>query len=227
MAGQQQQQQSSSASGGAQDNDIFDKYTCPICLELFKTPVRMVCGHVFCASCLRRCTYDKTSMCAVCRGKLKTESCAYDLTTQMENIEASCKGCNKKMKLSKMREHLAACSKYEKYVMNGIKSVKMGQSQEVGDIPNRFTFTCPYCQEQNLAREGLVDHCRRFHLTDATPVVCPICASMPWGDPGYRSANFIEHINRRHRFSYDTFVDYSADEEAMINEALVRSVSEN
>ncbi|KAE8576290.1 hypothetical protein XENTR_v10004135 [Xenopus tropicalis] len=223
MAGQQMQ----SSSGGAQDNDIFDKYTCPICLDLFDTPIRMVCGHVFCTSCLHQCTHNKNLMCGVCRRKLKPESNAFDLTNQMEKIEASCKGCNKKVKLSKMREHFAACTKYDKYVMNGIKAVKKSHSQETGDVPNRFTFTCPYCQEQNLAQEGLVDHCKRFHMSDPTPVVCPICASMPWGDPGYRSANFIEHIHRRHRFSYDTFVDYSADEEAMMNEALVRSISEN
>uniref|UniRef100_A0A5F8APM1 Ring finger protein 114 n=1 Tax=Macaca mulatta TaxID=9544 RepID=A0A5F8APM1_MACMU len=92
------------------------------------------------------------------------------------------------------------------------------------NVPNRYTFPCPYCPEKNFDQEGLVEHCKLFHSTDTKSVVCPICASMPWGDPNYRSANFREHIQRRHRFSYDTFVDYDVDEEDMMNQVLQRSI---
>ncbi|KAM4031846.1 E3 ubiquitin-protein ligase RNF114 [Anomaloglossus baeobatrachus] len=225
MAGEQQRWPR--GSGAARDVDPLERFICPICLEVYQDPVRVSCGHTFCSSCHQQCMKQKSPICAVCRSPLSPGRKASDLERQMRDVQASCKGCHLQMALSNMRSHSATCSKYDSYVMEGIKSVKKEQQQVVSDVPNRFTFMCPYCRQQNLDQEGLVDHCNKSHFSDPTPVVCPICASMPWGDPGYRSANFMEHIHRRHRFSYDTFVDYSADEDDMMREALVRSLTDN
>ncbi|KAJ7413361.1 Protein snail Sna [Willisornis vidua] len=120
------------------------------------------------------------------------------------------------MFLSKMRSHAASCSKYQNYIMEGVKAVTKEPLHSTRNFPNRFTFPCPYCSERNFDQEGLVEHCKALHSMDAKQVVCPICASMPWGDPNYRSANFMEHLQRRHRFSYDTFVHPDSRAQAVL-----------
>uniref|UniRef100_A0A8C5R6L9 RING-type E3 ubiquitin transferase n=1 Tax=Leptobrachium leishanense TaxID=445787 RepID=A0A8C5R6L9_9ANUR len=227
MAGEQQQQQRCLGAGGAQDTDPLDRFMCPICLEILDGPMRVNCGHIFCSPCLHQCLKQKNPLCGVCRCSLSPGRRAVELDRLMETFETSCKGCSRKMFVSQLRTHAAQCSKYETYVMEGIKSVQKEQTPHTRDVPNRFTFVCPFCREHNLDQEGLVEHCKKYHSTDPTPVVCPICASMPWGDPSYRSGNFMFHVQRRHRFSYDTFVDYNVDEESMMHEALVRSLMDN
>uniref|UniRef100_A0A8B9T4H0 E3 ubiquitin-protein ligase RNF114 n=1 Tax=Anas platyrhynchos TaxID=8839 RepID=A0A8B9T4H0_ANAPL len=195
---------------GLERPDPLARLTCPVCLEVFDSPVRVPCGHVFCTPCLQECLKLKKPVCGVCRSALAPET--------------TCNGCNKKMFLSKMRSHAASCSKYQNYIMEGVKAVTKEPLHNTRNFPNRFTFPCPYCSEKNFDQEGLVEHCKTLHSMDAKQVVCPICASMPWGDPNYRSANFMEHLQRRHRFSYDTFVDYDADEDDMMAQVLMRSL---
>nr|XP_060628111.1 E3 ubiquitin-protein ligase RNF114 [Anolis sagrei ordinatus] len=213
-----------SAVAAANSLDPLSRFTCPVCLEVFEGPVRAPCGHVFCTPCIQECLKPKKPVCGVCRSTLTHGIRALDLEKQIEMTETTCNGCNKKMYLSKLRGHAATCSKYQNYIMEGVRAVTKDPQQDTRSIPNRFTFTCPYCNEKNLDQEGLVEHCRKYHSMDAKRVVCPICASMPWGDPNYRSANFMEHLQRRHQFSYDTFVDYDADEDDMMAQVLLRSL---
>ncbi|KAK8757269.1 hypothetical protein V5799_000029 [Amblyomma americanum] len=56
--------------------------------------------------------------------------------------------------------------------------------------------------------------------------VCPVCASMPWGNPHQKSINFLSHLNLRHRFEYDTYVDYGMDDDDALQQALEASLKE-
>uniref|UniRef100_A0A8C7XT91 RING-type E3 ubiquitin transferase n=1 Tax=Oryzias sinensis TaxID=183150 RepID=A0A8C7XT91_9TELE len=131
--------------------------------------------------------------------------------------------------LMKMRSHISSCSKVQEQIANCPKFVPvLPTSQPIpSNIPNRSTFVCPFCGARNLDQQELVKHCMENHRNDPSKVVCPVCSAMPWGDPSYKSSNFLQHLLHRHKFSYDTFVDYSIDEEAALQAALALSLAEN
>ncbi|XP_015272846.1 PREDICTED: RING finger protein 166, partial [Gekko japonicus] len=107
-----------------------------------------------------------------------------------------------------MRSHVMSCTKVQEQMANCPKFVPVvPTSQPIpSNIPNRSTFVCPYCGARNLDQQELVKHCMENHRNDPNKVVCPVCSAMPWGDPSYKSANFLQHLLHRHKFSYDTFV---------------------
>ncbi|XP_064420576.1 E3 ubiquitin-protein ligase RNF114 [Latimeria chalumnae] len=210
--------------GQQAEEQSLAKFVCPVCLEIYETPIVVKCGHIFCNMCLQQCLKPKKPVCGVCRSPLVPGQRAVDLEQQIEMTEANCRGCGMKVPLSKMRAHAASCSKYQNYIMEGVRAASKDQPANARSIPNRYTFACPYCNEKNFDQEGLAEHCTKCHSMDGRQVVCPICASMPWGNPNYRSADFMQHLQRRHRFSYDTFVDYEVDEDVMMQEALARSL---
>ncbi|XP_074142310.1 E3 ubiquitin-protein ligase RNF166 isoform X2 [Sminthopsis crassicaudata] len=135
---------------------------------------------------------------------------ASNVEKQLSSYKAPCRGCSKKVTLAKMRSHISSCMKIQEQMASCPKFVPVvPTSQPIPcNIPNRSTFVCPYCGARNLDQQELVKHCMENHRSDPNRVVCPICSAMPWGDPSYKSANFLQHLLHRHKFSYDTFVPW-------------------
>ncbi|KAG9475079.1 hypothetical protein GDO78_003499 [Eleutherodactylus coqui] len=185
----------------------------------------------FCGECLQPCLQVPSPLCPLCRMPFdpKKVEKASNVDKQLSSYKAPCRGCSKKVTLAKMRSHISSCAKVQEQMANCPKFVPVvPTSQPIpSNIPNRSTFVCPYCGARNLDQQELVKHCMENHRSDPNKVVCPICSAMPWGDPSYKSANFLQHLLHRHKFSYDTFVDYSIDEEAALQAALALSLSEN
>ncbi|XP_042776794.1 E3 ubiquitin-protein ligase RNF166 isoform X1 [Panthera tigris] len=186
---------------------------------------------LFCGECLQPCLQVPSPLCPLCRlpfDPKKVDKAAH-VEKQLSSYKAPCRGCNKKVTLAKMRVHVSSCMKVQEQMATCPKFVPVvPTSQPIPSaVPNRSTFTCPYCGARNLDQQELLKHCVDNHRSDPNRVVCPICSAMPWGDPSYKSANFLQHLLHRHKFSYDTFVDYSIDEEAAFQAALALSLSEN
>ncbi|XP_022107300.1 RING finger protein 166-like [Acanthaster planci] len=207
-----------------------DDLKCGICLEVYCKPVRIACGHVFCEECLATCSDVASPICALCRMVFdpKKRVKAKDIEKRISSTKSVCSGCGKKMSMSKIRSHTATCTKLETTTDSAVKFKPVATTSQKAprNIPNRSTFKCPYCGLKNLDSSGLTRHCNKEHKECTSPVVCPVCASMPWGDPNYQSSNFIEHLNLRHRFEYDTYVDYGEDEEAVLRKVLESSLQD-
>lgn len=141
------------------------------------------------------------------------------------STEGTCSSCSKKMVLSQLKSHSLECNKVDK-TFTQFKPIALTSQTPRSDVPNRSTFQCPYCGLANLACDSFVQHCQTMHKDNAAKVVCPICASMPWGDPNRVSANFLSHLDLRHRFEYDMYVDYSRHEDEMMQAAITASLQE-
>uniref|UniRef100_A0A8C4XAD5 E3 ubiquitin-protein ligase RNF166 n=1 Tax=Erpetoichthys calabaricus TaxID=27687 RepID=A0A8C4XAD5_ERPCA len=205
---QQKQQQTNGATTG---DSLESQFSCPICLEVYHKPVSIGnCGHTFCGECLQPCLQVPSPLCPLCRMPFdpKKVEKSSNVEKQLSSYKAPCRGCSKKVTLIKMRSHISSCTKVQEQMANCPKFVPVvPTSQPIpSNIPNRSTFVCPYCGARNLDQQELVKHCMENHRNDPNKVVCPVCSAMPWGDPSYKSANFLQHLLHRHKFSYDTFV---------------------
>ncbi|XP_020387011.1 E3 ubiquitin-protein ligase RNF138-like [Rhincodon typus] len=204
-----------------------EDFECPICMQVLHKPIRTQCQHVFCQECHVQNFNMNNGKCPLCRNPTSSmERPATDIETWMRTMKANCRGCDIEMYLINMRAHTTTCAKYlEEYGPNYNTSALPQPTPASFSAmePNRSTFTCPYCQQMGYDMNDLVLHCCTDHYHDYQHVVCPICASMPWGDPNYHSRNFIQHLRVRHQFQYQYFVNFNQDEELMLQDTMWNS----
>uniref|UniRef100_A0A4W5JLZ6 RING-type E3 ubiquitin transferase n=1 Tax=Hucho hucho TaxID=62062 RepID=A0A4W5JLZ6_9TELE len=64
-------------------------------------------------------------------------------------------------------------------------------------------FTCPYCGRMGYTETSLQEHVAAEHTETSSEVICPICASLPGGDPNHVTDDFAAHLTLEHRAPRD------------------------
>jgi len=129
--------------------------------------------------------------------------------------------CGELIYLNKFNDHTVKCSKFNANISSNINQSVIKDAKQ---ILNRSTFNCPCCSENNFDRESLLKHVAKKHKNKKT--VCPICVCQPWGDP-YYITNLHGHLQKRHKFDYDTTVQYNEDEDEVLKKVLQDSLKNN
>ncbi|XP_028618009.1 E3 ubiquitin-protein ligase RNF138-like isoform X3 [Grammomys surdaster] len=155
-----------------------DDFYCPICQEVFKTPVRIAaCQHVFCRKCFLTAMKESRIHCPLCRGNVtrRERACperALDLETIMRSFPGNCRCCSQRVELIRMRQHYKTCEKYQDEFGVSIPASGFQLSPDtVGNSDNQPTFDCPLCEEVSMTRQHLLDHCNRSHRGHVVPVI--------------------------------------------------------
>ncbi|XP_033210304.1 E3 ubiquitin-protein ligase KCMF1-like isoform X2 [Belonocnema kinseyi] len=61
------------------------------------------------------------------------------------------------------------------------------------------SLTCPYCAKMGFTEATLQEHVTADHPDTSFEVVCPVCASLPGGDPNHVTEDFAGHLTLEHR----------------------------
>jgi hypothetical protein len=217
----------------ADDGDIDAKYNCAICQDVLDDPRTTPCGHSFCSACLATALRMAIGRCPVCRAAVPADGGPKDraLAAELARTTTRCRtpGCAEVVALARLRAHETAHGAAAvAAVPSGTLKLPPGVTPPPSG-PNRSTFACPYCDAANLTTKDLLEHVRAQH-SRLPPmrrrVVCPICKSLPYGDPTLRSNDFNAHLETRHRFEMAEFIDMERGTDDADEEALFRSILE-
>ena len=219
------------------DAESLDAYNCPICMDVQDaTPLELACAHTFCGSCIKEHIKATggvgTAICPVCRAVIASPPSTVKDMDARRALNARCGWCQATTPLLNLRQHIDTCPAALAAAAAPPPPAPpppaLGGGRARPSAVNRSTFTCPFCAEPNLPRAAFLDHLRSKHGRGgrSPAAVCPICASMPWGDANYVSQNLLAHCEMRHRFDYDTTTDFHMDEDAVLQAVLAKSMQD-
>lgn len=83
------------------------------------------------------------------------------------------------------------------------------------------SFTCPHCGRMGLTETTLQEHVTLDHTDTSAEVVCPVCASLPGGDPNLMTDDLSGHLNLEHRSGPRDLISF-LDEPASLRHGGVR-----
>ncbi|CAH2285047.1 E3 ubiquitin- ligase RNF138 isoform X1 [Pelobates cultripes] len=119
---------------------------------------------------------------------------------QPDSCQVSATSASSKVKYHYMRRHYRTCSRYqEEYGLVKVKDNLISHKDSAGNRQSTYVF--PIYLEADFDRRGLLDH--DFHIVS---VFCPICISLPQGDPNQKFADIVGHLNARHQFNHEDFM---------------------
>uniref|UniRef100_A0A8D2ASI1 E3 ubiquitin-protein ligase RNF138 n=1 Tax=Sciurus vulgaris TaxID=55149 RepID=A0A8D2ASI1_SCIVU len=211
-----------------------DDFYCPVCQEVLKTPVWTAACH-FCRKCFLTAMRESGIHGPLCHGNVtrRERACperALDLENIMRKFSGTCRCCKYQDKygVSSLipnfqisQDSVGNSNRSETSTSDNTETYQQSTSS------GHPTYKCPLCQESNFTRQRLLDHCNSNHLFQIVPVTCPICVSLPWGDPSQITRNFVSHLNQRHQFDYGEFVNFQLDEENQYQTAIEESFQVN
>ncbi|KAJ4462682.1 putative E3 ubiquitin-protein ligase [Paratrimastix pyriformis] len=201
------------------------RFNCPVCQDILEHPVTTrACNHTFCRDCWNG-SLSASEKCPLCRHVCTLGDALpnANMDAELHRVQRKCRysGCEVTMALNLLRDHEASCPHADDEPIPTVEP--HGPAQ-----PNRSTFNCPYeCGAEHLDIKQLVDHVLADHKRVKKPVVCPVCAAMPWGRADQVSGDFPAHLQARHRFQYDTYTDFDKDDDEILREVMARSLEDS
>jgi len=113
---------------------------CPICTNLFTSPLRLHCGHSFCQSCIGT-WMERENTCPECRERFNMKTSHRDRLIEgvISDMKAKCKyrGCSWEGKFGNWQEHCQRCNFHPDHIEKWMQQA-MAENKNCGILQRLY-----------------------------------------------------------------------------------------